>query len=73
MEQVENIFKTLLQNYELGFISSSELVFKYLDTLTIVGADTELREKMDDCLRPLADYLAGIIKGSGDKIKDFNR
>ena len=73
MDQMENTFKTLLQNYELGFVSPSEFLFKYLDILTLAGADTVLREKMDDCLLPLANYCADILRGSYNKIQHFQK
>ena len=73
MEQMENTFKTLLQNYELGFISPSEFILKYADILFLAGADTVLRKKMDECLLPLANYCADILRGSCNKIQDFKK
>jgi hypothetical protein len=64
--------KQLLRNYEMGFLSPLEFILKYRDILSLVGADTELGAILNQAVTPLANHLAGILRGSELKISDFN-
>ena len=69
---MEQFLKDLVSSYELGFISATEFVNKYVDMLRAMGAGDELVKVQDALCEPLARFLIGIARGSGDQIKGFS-
>ena len=64
-------FQQLIQNYRLGFITSYEFIYQYMDFLWSLGAGQPLADVMNLECRDLADYLVGILEGSGDLIENY--
>lgn len=69
---MEQFFKDLVSHYEMGFISATEFVNKYVDMLRAVGAGDDLANVQAALCEPLVRFLIGIIRGSGAQIKDFS-
>ena len=64
-------FQQLIQNYRLGFITSYEFIYQYMDFLWSLGVGQPLADVMNLECRDLADYLVGILEGSGDLIENY--
>lgn len=66
--------KTLEQiasDYEMGFITSQEFIAQCTRILSLMGAEKELTDIVNDINSPFANFLLGIIRGSGENIRDF--
>lgn len=61
----------ILEDYEMGFITITEALMRMSGVLSQVGAADALNRKMDECLKPLAYHMFGIIAGDGKSIEDF--
>ena len=64
-------FPQLIQNYRLGLITSYEFIYHYMDFLWDFGAGQGLSNIMNQECSDLAEYLIGIIEGSGNLIENY--
>lgn len=61
-----NLIGDLINNYQMGFITSHEFLCKYLDLLSQFQASRVLRNLMDEALRPLANDVISCVRGNWD-------
>lgn len=61
----------IVEDYNMGYITPTQVVMQMLDVLAQVGASDVLSKKASECLEPLADYMCGIIGGNGNSIANF--
>ena len=64
-------FQTLILSYRTGFITSYEFIYKYMDFLNSLGVGQTLADIMHNECQDLAEYLIGILEGSGNQIENY--
>lgn len=63
---MEEQIKMMLENYELGFISSMDFLSQYKNILQLFGAHKCIEDKMNEALSDLANGIFKMLKSGNE-------